>query len=460
MNPNPTLDLATAVAGLRAWDLAPAVERRARELLLDHLGVLLRGTAEPAGSAALRALDRIGETGPSSVALARRAQPATAALLNGILAHVIELDDVTNESSLHPGVVVWPAVLALAEREDATLADALAAAVAGYEVTMRFGDALNAPSAYSRGFHPTGVAGVFGAAAAAAHVLHADPTVLNHALGLAGSMASGSSAYLQNGSDGKRLNAGWAAHGGVLAAELAAAGLTGPDDIAAGANGSLAAYSDAADAGLLEPARDGRLAILDVAIKPYACCRYIHPVIDGCLDLRARDGFAWESVESLHVSVLPGGGVELVVEPAASKRAPVGRVDAQFSVYYAAAVVLIHGDAQPDKFDEPYLSDPDVRALAARVMAGRDESLDARYPQRWGCRLRARLTDGIEFEAVIDDPHGDRRRPLTEPELRAKFLGLAKPIIGADADELADRVLHAPAGIPIRELTQAAVPVG
>jgi 2-methylcitrate dehydratase PrpD len=440
-------------------NLAPNVERRARELLLDHLGVLLRGTQEPAGQAAVRALERLGPAGPSTVALARRAQPATAALLNGILAHAIELDDVTNESSLHPGVVVWPATLALVERANGTLADGLAAAVAGYEVVMRVGAALNAPATYARGFHPTGVAGAFGAAAAAAHVLGADPVVLNRALGLAASMASGSLAYLQNGSDGKRLNAGWAAHAGVVAAELALAGLTGPDDSVAGSYGALGAYSSRPEPSLLAPAPDGDPAMLEVAIKPYACCRYIHAAIDACLDLRAREGFDPDRIVSMNVSVLPGGA-ELISEPADAKRAPTGRVEAQFSVYHGAAVALVYGDAGPDKFAEPYLTDPAVRALARRISTSRDETLDARYPERWGCRLQVRTTDGQELEIVTDDPRGDRRRPLSEDELQARFLALAQPVIGAAAADLARDVLHAPGSTPLRELMQAAVPAG
>ena len=459
MPENLTLRLATFAAGVDAANLAPNVERRARELLLDYLGVLLRGTQEPAGQAAVRALEQLGPAGPSTVALVRQAQPATAALLNGILAHAIELDDVTNESSLHPGVVVWPATLALVERANGTLADGLAAAVAGYEVVMRVGAALNAPATYARGFHPTGVAGAFGAAAAAAHALGAEPAALNHALGLAGSMASGSLAYLQNGSDGKRLNAGWAAHAGVVAAELALAGLTGPDDSVAGSYGALAAYSGRPEPSRLAPAPDGDPAMLEVAIKPYACCRYIHPAIDACLDLRAREGFDADRIESLTVSVLPGGA-ELISEPADAKRAPAGRVDAQFSLYHGTAVALLHGDADPDKFTEPYLTDPAVRALSRRIFSSRDETFDARYPARWGCRLRVRTTDGRELEILTDDPRGDRRRPLSEAELRARFLALAQPVIGAAAADLARDVLHAPGLTPLRELTQVGVPAG
>ena len=127
---------------------------------------------------------------------------AWAALANGTAAHAIEMDDVTTESSLHPGTVVVPAALAVAEERGAGGVGFLEAVVAGYEVVIRAGNALNAAAAYRRGFHPTGIAGVFGAAAAAGRLLGLDAAGLTRALGIAGTMASGSLEYLS----GRRLD--------------------------------------------------------------------------------------------------------------------------------------------------------------------------------------------------------------------------------------------------------------
>ena len=317
--------------------------------------MLIGGSALPVGE---RAASYAGQAGPgeSSVQLRGSAPAPTAALANGMTAHALELDDVTNVSSLHPGVVVWPAAMAVVERAGGTMANLLAAGVAGYEVTMRVGDALNAPATYARGFHPTGIAGAVGAAVAAAHAMGLDADEILNALGLAGGMAAGSMAYVQNGSDGKRLNAGWAAHAGVVAADLAAVGTPGPPDALTGTYGLLDAFSDGPRAEDLGPLDSGHPALLDVAIKPYACCRYIHPVIDACRELRASNGLRPDDLRRATVSVLPGGGT-IVAEPAAPKRRPTNRVDAQFSVYYVAAQALVHGPPTPDRFDEPHLSD-------------------------------------------------------------------------------------------------------
>src|SRR5262249_23932652 len=161
----------------------------------DLLGVALRGSAEPSSQPVL-AMVRAQPPGPASLIRAGGASGAAwAALANGTAAHAIEMDDVTTESSLHPGVAVVPAALAVAEGRGADGATFLAAVVAGYEVTIRVGNALNPASAYRRGFHPTGVAGAFGAAVTAGRLLGLDADGLTRAIGIAGTLAAGSLEY-------------------------------------------------------------------------------------------------------------------------------------------------------------------------------------------------------------------------------------------------------------------------
>ena len=228
----------------------------------------------------------------------------------------IELDDVTRESSLHPGVAVIPAALALAQERRSAPTAFLEAVVAGYETTMRVGNALGAASAYARGCHPTGVAGVFGAAVAAGRLSGLDAGGLVRALGIAGTMASGSLEYLADGAWTKRLNAGWAAHAGIVAAGLAAAGFTGPATALDGRFGVLHAYTDAPLPEELTARLGDPLMVLKVTIKPYACCRYTHPLIDGVLALRAEHGITPEDVAAIRLGVLSAGAA-LIAEPIA-----------------------------------------------------------------------------------------------------------------------------------------------
>ena len=426
MTRNPSRDLVEFAAAVSPHALQPEVEARARGLLLDYLGVLIGGSALPVGARAAAYAQQAGD-GEASVQLRDRAPAPLAALANGMTAHALELDDVTNVSSLHPGVVVWPAAMAAVERDGGTLANLLSAGVAGYEVTMRVGDALNAPSTYARGFHPTGVAGALGAAVAAAHAIGLDAGGMLNALGLAGGMAAGSMAYVQNGSDGKRLNAGWAAHAGVVAADLAAARVPGPIDALTGTYGLLEAYSDDPRPEALGPLDSDRPALLDVAIKPYACCRYIHPVIDACRELRASNGYQPGDLRRVTVSILPGGGA-IIAEPAEPKRRPDNRVDAQFSVYYVAAQALVHGPPTPDRFGEPHLRNAEVLRMADRIEVTSNAALDAAYPQRWGCEVSAEFAGGDVRTVLVEDPRGDARRPLSNAELEAKFRNASEPV--------------------------------
>ena len=456
MTRNPSRDLVEFAAAVSPDALPPEVEARARGLLLDYLGVLIGGSALPVGVRAAAYASQAGD-GDSSVQLRGRAPAPVAALANGMTAHALELDDVTNVSSLHPGVVVWPAAMAVVERGGGTLADLFAAGVAGYEVTMRVGDALNAPATYARGFHPTGVAGALGAAVASAHAIGLDVGGMLNALGLAGGMASGSMAYVQNGSDGKRLNAGWAAHAGVVAADLAATGVPGPIDALTGTYGLLKAYSADPRPEALDALDPDHPALLDVAIKPYACCRYIHPVIDACRELRASNGFQPDDLRRVTVSVLPGGGA-IIAEPAEPKRRPGNRVDAQFSVYYVAAQTLVHGRPTPDRFEQPHIRDANVLRVADRIEVTSNAALDAAYPQRWGCEVRAEFTGGDVRTVLVEDPRGDPSRPLSDAELQGKFLAAADPVDPNLAEATLRGILRAGLDTPLGEMLQQAQP--
>jgi len=324
------------------WDeFAEAVKARTRELLLDLIGVALVGSRQASSEAATEAALRLGGgSGNANVIGTRHATTAVwAALANGTAAHAVELDDVTTESSLHPGVAVIPAALALAQELEAPPKALPESIVAGYEVTMRVGNALNPASAYARGFHPTGVAGIFGATMAASHLLRLGAQQRTAALGIAGTLAAGSLEYLADGAWTKRLNPGWAGHAGITAASLARAGFSGPRSVFEGRLGLLHAYSDAALPVRLLADLGQPLQVMRVSIKPYACCRYNHGLIDCVLRLASSEAVAPAEVERIRLGVLSGGAL-LVAEPIEQMRCPRSVVDAQFSAPYAAAVAL------------------------------------------------------------------------------------------------------------------------
>ncbi len=432
-------ELAAFCAGLRWQQLGDHVQARTVELLLDLLGVTLGGSRQRSSGPAREVALRLGGTNGTASVIGAHARTGApwAALANGTAAHAIELDDVTTESSLHPGVAVIPAALAVAEERGASPTGVLEAIVAGYEVTMRLGNALNPASAYARGFHPTGVAGVFGAAIAAGRILQLSQAQLTSALGIAGTMASGSLEYLSDGAWTKRLNPGWAAHAGITAAHLALAGFSGPTTVFEGRLGVLRAYSDDPLPERLLEHLGEPLQVMRVSIKPYACCRYNHGLIDCVLSLRREHGLLPEDVESVRLGVLSGGAL-LVAEPISHKRAPQNVVDAQFSAPYAAAAALVLGSGGLDAFAPSHLSDRRILELMARTDCYRSASLDAEYPRRWPAEVEFSLRDGQVVRKRVEFATGEPENPVPRAALLAKFVSLAAR---SDADALAQRIL-------------------
>jgi 2-methylcitrate dehydratase PrpD len=435
-------ELAEFCADIRWADLPEPVRERAKELTLDLLGVALRGSAEPS-SQPVAALAR--ETQPTGGATVIGAGFSTAAawagLANGTAGHAVEMDDVTTESSLHPGVAVIPAAFAVAEEHSVPTTAFLEAVVAGYEVTMRVGNALNPASAYARGFHPTGVAGAFGAAMAAGRLVGLNANGLTRALGVAGTLVSGSLEYLSDGSWTKRLNAGWAAHSGIVAAQLARAGFTGPATVFEGRLGVLHAYTDEPVLERLLADRGDPFQVMRVSIKPYACCRYNHGLIDCILALKRQHGIQPDQVERVRLGVLSGGAL-LVAEPIEQKRAPRNVVDAQFSAPFAAAVALARGGGGPEHYTQAIVDDPVIRSLMARTDCYRDSSLDAAYPRRWPAAAQIQLRDGRTVSTRIEYATGEPENPVPREGLVAKFTGLAGGVLPSGvAEEIARRVL-------------------
>ena len=432
--------LAEFCLGLGWGSLDQHVQARTQELLLDLIGVALAGSRQPSSPPAMEVALSLGGHGSATVfGTHHQTAGVWAALANGTAAHAVELDDVTTESSLHPGVAVIPAALALAEELGAAPTALLEAIVMGYEVTMRVGNALNPASAYARGFHPTGVAGVFGATMAAGHLLELDVAELTNALGIAGTLAAGSLQYLADGAWTKRLNPGWAAHSGITAAHLAQAGFTGPASVLEGALGVLHAYSDAPRPELLLGDLGQPLQVMRVSIKPYACCRYNHGLIDCILQLTETHHVQPTQVERIRLGVLSGGAL-LVADPIEQKRAPHSVVDAQFSAPYAAAVALVHGLTGIDAYTQDILDDPIVRGLMQRTECYRDPSLDAVYPRQWPAAVEVTLKNGQAFYTRVEYATGEPENPVSRTALMDKFISLATGSV-ADPAALADYLL-------------------
>lgn len=412
--------LAAFAVGLAPEAVPAPVRRRAADLLLDFLAVAGRGSRAVSSAKVRRAARALSGPGPATViGAAARLEPQAAALANGAAAHATEMDDVTEASSLHPGAVVFPTALAMAEAVRAAPREFLTAAIVGYEVMGRLGEAVNVRAHYARGFHPTATCGAFAAAAVAARLLGLDAERTAAALGIAGSLAAGSMQYLEDGALVKRLHPGLAAHAGIVAARLAAEGLTGPRRIVEGEAGFLAAYSSGGDPIRAVAGLGQEWQTLAVAIKPHACCRLNHAAVDALLAIVREQGLSPRDVAGV-TAWIPTSSVPVVGEPRAVKQAPRNMVDAQFSAPWALALALRHGRASVAEFTEAALGDAETRRLAALVEVVGDDALDTAFPARWPARVAVRARDGRAWEVEVRDPKGSPRNPLTAEELHGK----------------------------------------
>ncbi len=429
--------VAPGIDGLLEWavayrpDEAGEAAAQVRYLLLDHAANALGGlTAESSRIVRRYAAGRTGGVpAPGGHSLLEE----YAAFVAGVSAHALESDDTHQASSSHPGSAVFPAVLALATAEGASFEDVVAASVVGYEVMARIGMIATVQGQYDRGFHPTGTTGVFGAAAAASRLLGLDAAAMRSALGISLSLAAGSMAFLVDGAWTKRLHPGWAAHGGLLAARLAAEGFTGPRDPICGPDGYLHSYSDTpagddAAERLTAGLGSSPLAIDRTSIKAHACCRYKQAPIDAILDLVATHDIAPEQVARIRVGVLEAGW-NIIAAPEADKRRPVSIVDAQFSMPFGAAVAALHRSAGTRQYTPAVIASPEVAALMDRVECYRSDDLDAVFPERWPAEVVIELREGGSVSRRVDYAKGDPENPLSLTELQAKFRDLTAGIV-------------------------------
>ena len=421
---------------LEPKQLSAEVIDRAKYLLLDYLGVAIRGSQAESSQSVYRMLERAGARGECTVFGQKlHASPEYAALANGAAAHSIELDDTHQSGSIHLGVVMYSVAIALSESaRGIDMKRFITAVVAGYEMAARLGIAVQPKDHYELGFHPTATCGVFGAAVTASKLLGLSEEQMLSAVGIAGSMAAGSLEFLANGAWTKRLHPGLAAQHGIQAALLAAEGFRGPETILEGRDGFLASYSR-------NPNREGVTAnlgetfeILRTSVKPHSCCRYMQTPIDALLDLAKKYDIQPDSVMQMEIAVLEAGW-PLVCEPRGRKYKPETIVDAQFSMPFGAAVAILYRAAGLDQFTEENLKSPAIRRLMGTVELTKDIRIEKNFPAEWRSRVVVYVSNGEHYENYVRHPKGDPENPLSWDELLAKYRALTKPVLPAEKSE-------------------------
>jgi 2-methylcitrate dehydratase PrpD len=433
--------LAEFTGELTLDDVPAAVAEQAKLHLLDTLGCGLAASALGVATEGRTTMAELGGDAEATViGLGTGLPAANAAFANAMLCHGLDFDDTHSDSVSHVSTVVCPAALAVGEAREAHGAEVLAAIVGANEIVTRIGMAASG-AFHARGFHPTAICGIFGATAAAARLGGLDPLWTTSALGIAGSMASGLFAYLEEGTATKPVHPAWAAHGAILAARLAGHGAEGPASVLEGRFGLYHAFVGAEKG---EVDIDGQLADLGsrwetprIAFKPYPACHFMHGALGATAEAVA--GISAEEVEEIVVTV-PQAGVSLVLEPAETKFAPRSEYDAKFSLQYSVAAMVVHGRVGLSSYRDEALGDPRVLELARRVRYEVREF--ETYPAAFPGGVRIRTTDGRVLEAELPHQRGGPENPLRPDEVRAKFRENASLALAHGAvDTLEDAVL-------------------
>jgi 2-methylcitrate dehydratase PrpD len=436
-----TKQVASFAAKLRYEDLPPEVAERAKRLILDITGNIIRARNDAESTPSLiSAVEKLGLAQGECSVMGDDASyaPTAAALINGTLAHSLDFDDTHAEGSIHSSAPIVPAALAAAEMCDASGKELIAAVVAGYEVQIRLSLALNPTAHYDQGFHPTATCGVFGAAAAAGKLLCLDAKGIQSAFGIALSQAAGTMEFLTEGAWTKRSHVGQAAQNGLICAVMAGEGFKGPEEAFEGRYGFLHAYSPKSEPDKVIAGLGETWETMRIAVKPYPSCRYSHAAIDGIISLMKEHGFSASDVEEVEIGV-PETGWKIIGGPD-DKTNPKSIVDGQFSMPFCAAVALREGGLAWDDY-KTHLNDETTLALTAKVSTVVDERAQAEFPANMSGVTRIRTAKG-EYEAFVAVPRGEPDNFLADDEFRTKFNGLCVPYLGEDkALRLADQLL-------------------
>jgi 2-methylcitrate dehydratase PrpD len=408
--------LARFVVQSKPADIPDAARKEAVRSIVNYTGCAVGGSKHETLDRALAALDEF--SGPRQATVLGRKERLDifhAALMNGISSHVLDYDDTHLKTIIHPAGPVVSAILALAERRPVTGTDFLHAFILGAEVECRIGNAVY-PAHYDAGWHITGTAGVFGAAAAAGKIMGISEQQMVWALGTAATQASGLREMF--GSMCKGFHVGRAAQNGLAAAMLASKDFTSSDRGIEASRGFAFVLSPARNFSAIEKDLGKTWEITENTYKPFPCGIVIHPVIDGCIQLRNENKLDPVQIEQVSLRVHP-----LVLE-LTGKKIPTSGLEGKFSVYHAAAVAIIRGAAGIQEFSDEAVRNRSVVALRDRVTVATDPKV-----KEVEAYITIGLRDGRKLTKYVPVAVGSLERPMSDAQLEAKFRGLADGVL-------------------------------
>ncbi|HLH98689.1 MAG TPA: MmgE/PrpD family protein [Xanthobacteraceae bacterium] len=434
---NETIELARYAANLRYEDLPPEVIARAKDCIIDTAAAIIYGNTIPWSAIMIGYARQAGAGGKSRIlgASGPAVQPAAAALANGTLSHAFELDNVVINpgAGVHGGATMLPPGLAMAQELGGSGRDLIAAVVAGAEVMIRIGWATK-HSNEAHGFHAPGTTGPFGAAIAAGRFLKLDAEKMTNALGIAGSLCGGLMEFARSGTGAmvKRLHIGHACEAGVLAANLASGGFTGPSSVLEGKAGFLRVFCSDFDLSQLTRGLGERFVTLNICLKRYACHITAQRAVEAVRELAAEHKISGDDVKSVTVvGEKRMAEVNNIPEPS-------DVMMSQYSTPFCVALALYRDPRDPASFGEHALNDPAIRSLCRRVTVKPDPSHSGHGDM--ASTVTILTHDGRELTRRVDAFMGTPARPFDRAAMRQKFLMLTRKL--PDAETVLERLLN------------------
>jgi len=444
-----TSDIAKFVATVDPGSMPARANFGARIGMLDCVGTMIAGANEEAVKLVARMVPvSTSNDGAPEIPGGRNLSAGDAALVNGVAAHVLDYDDVGIDG--HPSAALTPAILAEGWTLGASGEEAVAAYVAGYEVWALLQE-LEPGALHERGFHPTAIWGTLAAAAACARLNRLDADETTNAIAIAASLAAGTVANF--GTMTKSLHAGRTAQSGVLAARLAKEGFTASHDVLEHKAGFMNAHTHAGNPAVTRGdwglGQNWRLERMGINIKRYPMCYATHRSIDAMLDLAEQHNLKPDAIDEIHVRI--GDAQDFMLR----NRSPKTALEAKFSIEFAMASALIARRVGLKELDDGFVRRDDIIDVMRKVKRSTtDERLADMPPFSPDDRLSIRLKSGeqIVHEPVVR-PKGHWQKPLSENELREKFLDCTESRLGRkQAEALFEKLNNLEDVTSLREL--------
>jgi 2-methylcitrate dehydratase PrpD len=416
-------------ANTKYENLSADVVDATKKEILDLLGVALGGASQPGATHVCALVKDWGGKEESSIIGSKQKVPSpNAAQANATMAHALDFDDVHEAAVMHPGIASIPVVMAVGEAQGNLSGKELITCTAlGVDMMCRLALATTpGKSPIELGWHLTSLFGFMGAAATAARVMGLSEEMIVDAMGIGYHQCGGNGQCVKDGALTKRLGPGFAVKGGITSALMAKAGVTGSKNTFEGEWGFYKQYMHG-DYGreILLADLGKRFEGVNVVIKPYPCCRGIHPAIDAALALTSEEGIRVNDIKEIVLSVTDAH-LKLLCNPLDAKRAPRSPVDAQFSIPWGVASALVGNHVGLSDFTDSAIKNRDVLEVTQKMQVEVDNSLHKPGPEP--TRVKVVTNDGKAFAKVVENPLGSLERPMSFEDCAVKFRDCAKEL--------------------------------